>query len=130
MLFSGSVAHRGVVPAGSVSWPPGAMRNWLGAGKHFLVFPVRGGELINYVGFVSTDERTKESWSAPGDPAAVVEYGVRFTRPIAVPDPDGAVLHVEGSVREVRDDGLAEVDLVATVEGQTVLAKARALVRT
>ena len=68
-LFSGSVACRGVIPAASVSWPPGAMRNWLGAGKHFLVFPVRGGELINYVGFVTTDEQTRESWSAPGDPA-------------------------------------------------------------
>jgi acyl dehydratase len=64
-----------------------------------------------------------------GDPAAVVEYGVRFTRPVVVPDPEGAVLHVDGSVREVRDDGLVEVDLVATVDGQTVLAKARALVR-
>jgi len=68
-LFSGSVAHRGIVPAASVSWPPGAMRNWLGAGKHFLVFPVRANALINYVGFVTTDEQTKESWSAPGDPA-------------------------------------------------------------
>jgi len=67
-LFSGSVACRGVVPAASVSWPPGAMRNWLGAGKHFLVFPVRAGELINYVGFVRADEEMKESWSAPGDP--------------------------------------------------------------
>jgi salicylate hydroxylase len=70
-LFSGSVACRGLVSAASVAWPTGAMRNWLGAGKHFLVFPVRAGELINYVGFVSTDERTKESWSAPGDPAAL-----------------------------------------------------------
>jgi salicylate hydroxylase len=68
-LFSGSVACRGVVPAASVSWSSGAMRNWLGAGKHFLVFPVRAGELINYVGFVKTDEQMKESWSAPGDPA-------------------------------------------------------------
>jgi salicylate hydroxylase len=70
-LFSGSVACRGLVSAASVAWPTGAMRNWLGAGKHFLVFPVRAGELINYVGFVSTDERTKESWSTPGDPAAL-----------------------------------------------------------
>jgi salicylate hydroxylase len=68
-IFSGSVASRGLIAAASVSWPAGAMRNWLGAGQHFLVFPVRGGELINYVGFVTTDERTKESWSAPGDPA-------------------------------------------------------------
>jgi hypothetical protein len=39
------------------------------------------------------------------------------------------VLHVEGEVREVRDDGLVEVDLTATVDGATVLAKARAVVR-
>ena len=55
----------------------------------------------------------------------VVEYGVRFTRPVAVPDPDGALIHVEGSVRSIRDDGLVEVDLTVTVDGQTVLAKAR-----
>jgi hypothetical protein len=54
---------------------------------------------------------------------------VRFTRPVVVPDPDGAVLHVSGTVREVRDDGTAVVDLTATVDGQTVLAKARATVR-
>ena len=70
-LPSGSVAYRGVIPAASVSWPPGAMRNWLGAGKHFLVYPVRADELINYVGFVPTDEQMKESWSAPGDPATL-----------------------------------------------------------
>jgi salicylate hydroxylase len=68
-IFSGSVASRGIIRAASVGWPAGAMRNWLGAGKHFLVFPVRGGELLNYVGFVTTDEATKESWSQPGDPA-------------------------------------------------------------
>jgi salicylate hydroxylase len=70
-LPSGSVAYRGVVPAASVGWPTGAMRNWLGAGKHFLVYPVRAGQLVNYVGFVPTDTLTKESWSAPGDPAAL-----------------------------------------------------------
>lgn len=69
--FSGSLAYRGLLAAQSVSWPPGAMRNWLGAGKYFLVYPVRGDELINYVGSVTTDEQTKESWSAPGDPAAL-----------------------------------------------------------
>jgi salicylate hydroxylase len=70
-LHSGSVAYRGVIPAANVSWPSGGMRNWLGAGKHFLVYPVRAGELINYVGFVPTDEQMKESWSAAGDPAAL-----------------------------------------------------------
>ena len=72
-LPSGSVAYRGLIAAASVSWPPGAMRNWLGPGKHFLVYPVRAGELINYVGFVRTDEEARESWSAAGDPAALGE---------------------------------------------------------
>jgi salicylate hydroxylase len=70
-LPSGSVAYRGVVNAASVGWPEGAMRNWLGMGKHFLVYPVRAGQLLNYVGFVPTATETRESWSAPGDPAAL-----------------------------------------------------------
>ena len=37
---------------------------WLGKGKHFLTFPVRAGQLINYVGFVPADAEMKESWSA------------------------------------------------------------------
>ena len=71
--------------------------------------------------------RVVTDWA--GDPGAVVEYGVRFTRPVVVPDPDGAVLDVAGHVSAVRDDGLVVVDLTATVNGQTVLAKARAIVR-
>ena len=71
--------------------------------------------------------RVVTAWA--GDPGAVVEYGVRFTRPVVVPDPDGAVLDVAGEVSAVRDDGLVVVDLTATVNGQTVLAKARAVVR-
>jgi acyl dehydratase len=71
--------------------------------------------------------RVVTDWA--GDPGAVTEYSVRFTRPVVVPDPAGAVLHVDGAVRAVRDDGLIEIDLTCTVGGQTVLAKARAVVR-
>ena len=71
--------------------------------------------------------RVVTDWA--GDPGAVVEYGVRFTRPVPVPDPGQAMLHVEGVVKDVRDDGLVDVDLTATVDGQTVFAKARAVVR-
>ena len=70
-LPSGSVAYRGLITAASVDWPPGQMRNWLGPGKHFLVFPVRANTLVNYVGFVASSELTRESWSAPGDPEAL-----------------------------------------------------------
>jgi acyl dehydratase len=76
---------------------------------------------------MATAVRVVTDWA--GDPGAVVEYGVRFTRPVVVPDPDGAVLTVSGVVRAIRDDDLVEVDLTATVDGQTVLAKARAVVR-
>jgi salicylate hydroxylase len=70
-ISSGAMAYRGILAAASVDWPAGTMRNWLGAGKRFMVYPVRANELINYVGFVPTDEQLKESWSAPGDPAAL-----------------------------------------------------------
>ena len=82
-VSSGSVAYRGVLPAQSVSWPKGAMRNWLGAGRHFLVYPLRAGELINCVGFVPTDEEMKESWSAPGDPRAFAREFAGFDPMVA-----------------------------------------------
>ncbi len=67
--FSGSVAYRGLVPHERIpDWPVDRWQMWLGTGRHFLAFPVRAGKLINYVGFVPTDEVMKESWSAPGDP--------------------------------------------------------------
>jgi acyl dehydratase len=71
--------------------------------------------------------RVVTDWT--GDPAAVLEYSVRFTRPVVVRDPEGAQLQVDATVRAIRDDGLLELDLTATVDGQTVLAKARAVVR-
>jgi acyl dehydratase len=76
---------------------------------------------------MATAIRVVTDWA--GDPGAVAEYGVRFTRPVVVPDPDGATLTVSGEVKDVRDDGLLDVALTATVNGETVLAKARAVVR-
>jgi salicylate hydroxylase len=68
-VFHGSVAYRGVLARERVpDWPTDAWLMWLGKGKHFLTFPVRAGQLINYVGFVPADQEMKESWSAPGDP--------------------------------------------------------------
>jgi salicylate hydroxylase len=71
-VFHGSVAYRGLLPHALIpDWPTDAWLMWLGKGKHFLSFPVRAGQLINYVGFVPADEEMKESWSAPGDPDAL-----------------------------------------------------------
>jgi salicylate hydroxylase len=69
-VYSGSVAYRGLLPARDVpGWPSDRWEMWLGAGKHFLVFPVRGAALLNYVGFVPREHQIAESWSALGDPA-------------------------------------------------------------
>lgn len=65
-----------------------------------------------------------------GDPARVVDYGVRFTRPVVVPDDDiGVVIEVGGEVVEKREDGTVLIELTATCGGVTVLGKARGVVR-
>jgi salicylate hydroxylase len=72
-VFSGVVAYRGLVPRMD-AFPADAMRMWVGEGKHFLVFPVRAGQLLNYVGFVPSATSVRESWSASGDPAALAAH--------------------------------------------------------
>jgi acyl dehydratase len=65
-----------------------------------------------------------------GDPGAVEEYGVRFTKPVVVPDDDdGATLVVSGRVAEKLPDRRVRVDLTATSDGDRVLGQARAIVR-
>jgi len=66
--YSGSRAYRGLIERAKLpGWREAAHQIWMGDGKHFMAFPVRGGELLNYVGFVPTSEQTVESWSAVGD---------------------------------------------------------------
>jgi salicylate hydroxylase len=67
-VFHGTISYRGLVPRARLpDWPMDRWEMWAGPSKHFLVFPVRHGTMVNYVGFVLTDEEMKESWSAPGD---------------------------------------------------------------
>src|ERR1700730_3311743 len=61
--------------------------------------------------------------------SAVAEFGVRFTKPVVVPDDDeGVEIVVSGAVREVTD-GVAHIDLTVICNGAKVLAQARARVR-
>ena len=65
-----------------------------------------------------------------GDPGALVQYGVRFTRPVAVPDDNiGATLEVTAKITELLDDNCVKITITASSEGQTVLGKAHAIVR-
>ncbi|KAB1946499.1 MaoC family dehydratase [Micromonospora sp. ALFpr18c] len=73
--------------------------------------------------------RAVAEWA--GAPDAVVEYGVRFTRPVVVPDDDqGTEIEVTAKVRDVTEDGLTRLDVTATCLGEKVLAQARAVIRT
>ncbi|MFE7424770.1 MULTISPECIES: MaoC family dehydratase [unclassified Streptomyces] len=65
-----------------------------------------------------------------GDPGAVVEYGVRFTKPVVVPnDDEGALIEVGAKVAALLDDKRVRVDLTAMSEGKKVLGMARAVVQ-
>jgi acyl dehydratase len=69
-----------------------------------------------------------------GDPAAVVGYSARFTRPVVVPDDDAGVeLELTGTVKAVDAEGdgarIATVAITAAVAGKTVLGRAVARVR-
>ncbi len=65
-----------------------------------------------------------------GDPAAVEEYFVRFSKPVVVPDDGvGALVEVTGKVAKALDGGRVQVDLTVQSAGQKVLGKATAVVR-
>lgn len=66
--FTGCIAWRGVVEASKL---PDRLRapvgcNWVGPGRHVVTYPLRCGELVNFVGVVESDAWTTESWTARG----------------------------------------------------------------
>ncbi|MGW1376520.1 MaoC family dehydratase [Streptomyces sp. NPDC002446] len=74
--------------------------------------------------------RVVTDWT--GDPGAVCEYGVRFTKPVVVPNDDnGALIEVTAKVAAKLDDDArtVRVDLTAISGGQKVLGMSRAVVR-
>ena len=120
-------------------------------------FPIQRADLVRYAGasgdfnVIHWNERVARSVGLPdviahgmftmalavrvvtdwaGDPGRVVEYGVRFTRPVPVPDDEvGATVEVSGVVAALLEDGRVRVDLTATSQGQKVLGKAQAVVQ-
>jgi salicylate hydroxylase len=66
--FTGCMAWRGVLPVDRL--PSGFVRpvgtNWIGPGRHFVHYPLRRGELLNFVGVVERHDWRIESWSAQG----------------------------------------------------------------
>jgi acyl dehydratase len=65
-----------------------------------------------------------------GDAGKVIDYGVRFTKPVFVDAADGAVLVVTGKIGEIdAENGEVRIDLTAAFNETVVLGKAQARVR-
>ncbi len=66
--FTGCVAWRGLVPMQQL--PPHIApllgTNWLGPHGHVLHYPVRRGEIMNFISFVERDDWQIESWVTQG----------------------------------------------------------------
>jgi salicylate hydroxylase len=67
-VFTGAVAWRGLVPMEKL--PPHLQTmqgvNWLGPHGHVLHYPVRRGEIMNFISFVERDDWQVESWVTQG----------------------------------------------------------------
>ncbi|TXK19920.1 MaoC/PaaZ C-terminal domain-containing protein [Homoserinibacter sp. GY 40078] len=63
-----------------------------------------------------------------GDAGRVLDYQVRFTRPVIVDPTDGATVAVVAKVGRLDEAG-ARIDLTVTFQGDTVLGKAQVVVR-
>lgn len=66
--FTGLMAWRGLVPMQRL---PSHQRrlvgaNWVGAGGHVVTYPLRRGELLNFVGVVERDDWHLDSWAERG----------------------------------------------------------------
>ena len=64
------------------------------------------------------------------DPTMVIDYSVRMTRPVVVPNThDGTKVVFSGKVAQVNPDRTVRVDLTAVCEGITVLGQAKAIIK-
>ncbi|MGW7679629.1 MaoC/PaaZ C-terminal domain-containing protein [Kribbella sp. NPDC054772] len=85
------------------------------------------GVIVHGMLTMATAVRVVTDWI--DDPADLVEYGVRFTKPVVVPDDDkGASVTFSAKVDKVAD-GQAEIDITAVAGEEKVLGRARAVVR-
>lgn len=67
--FCGIMAWRGIAQATDL---PEHLRqsvgvNWVGPGRHIITYPLRGGEVVNFVGVVERDDWRAEGWTIQGD---------------------------------------------------------------
>jgi salicylate hydroxylase len=69
--YTGQMVWRALLKGGDV--PPEVLApsghiQWLGPGRHFFAYYLRGREVVNIVTQEDTDKWVEEGWSTPGDP--------------------------------------------------------------
>jgi acyl dehydratase len=129
----------------------------VGAELPVVSYPVNRLSLVKYCGasgdfnFIHWNERIARSVGLPnviahgmftmaqagryvtdwaGDAGAMVEFGVRFSAMVVVPDDDaGATIEISGTVEDKLDGNLVAVALTAKSGDAKVLTRARAVVR-
>jgi len=84
--FTGQVAWRGVVPATRL--PNGLFENaaqvFMGKGRHFVAYPLRGGSLINFVAVEERENWAEEGWNTPDSPENLRNAFKGFAAPVQV----------------------------------------------
>ncbi|MFC4668447.1 FAD-dependent monooxygenase [Seohaeicola nanhaiensis] len=63
--FTGQVAWRALVPG---QGEQAVAQLWMGPGRHVVIYPLRGGALLNIVAVEERRDWTEESWRREGDP--------------------------------------------------------------
>lgn len=80
--FTGQVAWRALVPlAPGTDWPAEAQVH-MGAGRHLVCYPLRGGRLLNVVAVEERAEWAAPGWSERGDPDALRRAFAGFAAPV------------------------------------------------
>ncbi len=97
--------------------------HWSDTAAHALGLP---GVIAHGMLTMGTALRLITDWV--GDPARLLEYYVRFTKPVVVDEVEGATVDYTGSVTAVAD-GVATIAIQATCGDTAVLGRASAQVR-
>jgi 3-hydroxybenzoate 6-monooxygenase len=80
---AGHITYRAVLPTTEVPEPlrRWSMTFWAGEKVHFVIYPLRGGELYNLVA-VFHSSRYEEGWDSFGDPAELHERFAKTCEPV------------------------------------------------
>jgi acyl dehydratase len=131
-ISTGSISVGQVVAEGTFSVERGNLVRYAGASGDFNPIHYRDdiAQSVGLPGVLAHGMLTMGLAVQPvvdwlgGDSGRILDYQVRFTRPVLVPAEGDATVTVTATVGVVDDDG-ARIDLTVTFDDQTVLGRAQ-----